>query len=222
MAGVRQEEDGMEMRVNSALIRAERERRAWSQQHLADATGLGLRTIQRIEANGSASYESSHAIASCLELDMPVLRVRDDSTPIIRTVARNRKKMISGAIALFATAIAALSMQGAFAEQILLDLGVTKVQNSDTHELATEIQLEGGKPYELTMDGAFKFNISATSTENGQILISVELFDYRDDEFVLLAEPKVLTASGEEATIQLGADDGMQGFFRILVTPQIQ
>lgn len=45
----------MEMKVRSAFIIAERERRAWSQQHLADAAGLALRTIQRIESGGSAT-----------------------------------------------------------------------------------------------------------------------------------------------------------------------
>jgi ribosome-binding protein aMBF1 (putative translation factor) len=51
----------MDMRLDSALIRQEREKRAWSQEHLAGVTGLALRTIQRIESTGSASYESHTA-----------------------------------------------------------------------------------------------------------------------------------------------------------------
>lgn len=58
----------MEMKIDSQLVRTERERRAWSQEHLANAAGLGLRTIQRIEATGVASYESVKAIAAVLEL----------------------------------------------------------------------------------------------------------------------------------------------------------
>ena len=65
----------MEMKINSHLIRAERERRAWSQDHLASAAGLGLRTVQRIEATGVASYESVKAIAAVLDLQPSDLNI---------------------------------------------------------------------------------------------------------------------------------------------------
>lgn len=58
----------MEMQVDGRLIRTERERRAWSQSHLANVAGLGLRTVQRIEATGGASYESASAIASVFSM----------------------------------------------------------------------------------------------------------------------------------------------------------
>lgn len=66
----------MDMKLNSTLIRQERERRAWSQEHLAEATDLALRTIQRIESSGSASYESASAIAAIFGL--PIAKLRDD------------------------------------------------------------------------------------------------------------------------------------------------
>jgi predicted transcriptional regulator len=53
MEGVR-----MDVRVDSNLIRSERENRGWSQGHLASVAGLSLRTIQTIEKTGSASFES--------------------------------------------------------------------------------------------------------------------------------------------------------------------
>ena len=39
----------MDVQVDPNLIRSEREKRAWSQEHLAAAAGIGARTIQRIE-----------------------------------------------------------------------------------------------------------------------------------------------------------------------------
>lgn len=54
----------MDMRLDSAFIRREREKRAWSQEHLAGASGLALRTVQRIESAGAASYDSAGAIAA--------------------------------------------------------------------------------------------------------------------------------------------------------------
>jgi transcriptional regulator with XRE-family HTH domain len=65
----------MEMQVDSQLIRAEREKRAWSQSHLATVTGLGLRTVQRIEVNGRGSYESAAAIAAAFSMSVADLMV---------------------------------------------------------------------------------------------------------------------------------------------------
>lgn len=68
------------MNVDAQRIRLERERRAWTQAQLAGATGLGLRTVQRIEREGSASFESAQAIAAALELSIADLRVESAPT----------------------------------------------------------------------------------------------------------------------------------------------
>lgn len=52
------------MQIDGNIIKAERIRRAWSQEQLANATGLSLRTIQRIEKTGIASNESVKALAA--------------------------------------------------------------------------------------------------------------------------------------------------------------
>ena len=63
----------MEMKVDLKRIREERLRRAWSQEHLAAITRLGLRTIQRIENSGGASSESIAAIASVMSIPVDQL-----------------------------------------------------------------------------------------------------------------------------------------------------
>jgi len=70
----------MDVQVDSDLIRSERERRAWSQEHLAGAAGIGVRTIQRIEATGVASYESVRAMSAALEIPVKTLR-REGGSP---------------------------------------------------------------------------------------------------------------------------------------------
>lgn len=60
----------MEMKLSSETIKSERQKRAWSQQHLAEVAGLGVRTVQRIEATGLASYESAAAIAAGLQVEV--------------------------------------------------------------------------------------------------------------------------------------------------------
>ena len=59
----------MDMKAKSSVIRKHRTDRLWSQQHLAQASGLGLRTIQRLEARGSGSRETIKALAAVFEVD---------------------------------------------------------------------------------------------------------------------------------------------------------
>jgi transcriptional regulator with XRE-family HTH domain len=57
------------MKVNRSLIQALRKQRSWSQDDLAAAAGLNLRTVQRIERNGDASLQSRRALAAALNID---------------------------------------------------------------------------------------------------------------------------------------------------------
>lgn len=60
----------MKQRVDKYKVRSEREKRGWSQEQLASVSGLGLRTIQRIEATGKSSLESGRALASVFEISL--------------------------------------------------------------------------------------------------------------------------------------------------------
>lgn len=65
------------MRVNSALVRQLRLGKAWSQEHLADCAGVSLRTVQRVEAEGSGSHETVMALASVLGVAPADLRAQE-------------------------------------------------------------------------------------------------------------------------------------------------
>jgi len=58
------------MKINVKMVRKLREEKAWSQEQLAVASGLNLRTIQRIEKSGKASLISKKALALALDLDI--------------------------------------------------------------------------------------------------------------------------------------------------------
>jgi transcriptional regulator with XRE-family HTH domain len=55
------------------LIHKLRLKRGWSQQQLADASGLNVRTIQRIEAGQPASAESLKCLAAVFGVDFATL-----------------------------------------------------------------------------------------------------------------------------------------------------
>ena len=55
------------------LIQKLRLKHGWSQQQLADASGLSVRTIQRIEAGHPASVETLKSLAAVFEVDFSTL-----------------------------------------------------------------------------------------------------------------------------------------------------
>lgn len=55
------------------LVKEEREKRGWTQAHLATVAGVSDRTIQRFERDGTAGKETLMAIASVLDLDVSKL-----------------------------------------------------------------------------------------------------------------------------------------------------
>ncbi|MCB1636960.1 MAG: DUF4177 domain-containing protein, partial [Xanthomonadales bacterium] len=61
------------MKINSALVLQLRHARSWSQEELATAAGLNLRTIQRIENEAAASLQSRKALASVFGIDVKAL-----------------------------------------------------------------------------------------------------------------------------------------------------
>ena len=65
------------MRVNAALVIALRAKKAWSQDELSIASGLNLRTIQRIEKEASASLQSVKALASAFAIGIKDLEYQE-------------------------------------------------------------------------------------------------------------------------------------------------
>jgi len=63
----------MDQSVNSEKIKQLRIARSWSQEKLSQASGLSLRTIQRVENEGVCSLDSRQAIASTFQVDSSVL-----------------------------------------------------------------------------------------------------------------------------------------------------
>lgn len=69
----------MQMIPNSEKIKRWREERMWSQEHLADLAGIGLRTVQRVENGENASHESAMALAAAFNVDVSVISMDPDA-----------------------------------------------------------------------------------------------------------------------------------------------
>jgi len=87
-----------------------RREKGWSQEVLAKATGLSVRTIQRIESNGKASAESTLAIASVFNLSPKVLKATTDEIEVNWSRKMIMKNMI--ALLIISAAIGMLIILG--------------------------------------------------------------------------------------------------------------
>jgi transcriptional regulator with XRE-family HTH domain len=65
------------MKVKVDLVIQKRKAKAWTQDELAIASGLNLRTIQRIEKEATASLQSMKALASAFDLNIRDLEYED-------------------------------------------------------------------------------------------------------------------------------------------------
>lgn len=63
------------------LIQKLRLQRGWSQEQLAEVSGVSVRTIQRLERGQPGSLESMNALAAVFEIDLNRLKEPEMNTP---------------------------------------------------------------------------------------------------------------------------------------------
>jgi len=66
------------MDVNAKKIKSLRTDKGWTQQHLADACAISLRTVQRVERYGNASQDTVLGLASVFEIPQNDLIVPEE------------------------------------------------------------------------------------------------------------------------------------------------
>jgi transcriptional regulator with XRE-family HTH domain len=195
----------MEMKVDSSYIKRERQRRAWSQEHLAEVTGLGLRTIQRIEKTGAASYESARSLAAIFGIDVAELR-SEPARPLRRRLAL-RSRPLLGALAAVLTSGALLYATQSFADQVLMDVSVALENAAETKEWKTQMVVDDGTLVPDVNDlrlQDLRFSIVPRVQEGGKILLEIGVFERHGNEEIVLSRPRLVALDGEEAAIVVG------------------
>ncbi|NKB32544.1 MAG: helix-turn-helix domain-containing protein [Pseudomonadales bacterium] len=214
----------MDMKVNSKLIRIEREKRAWSQQHLANVSGLGIRTIQRIETSGTASNESVKALASVFEMEISQLQASNPKLSIFDFFTSTRIRIATILLALVGL-IALATIRPSLAESILLDYTIS-IDDQDAVEnippavrMGNELLPEGSTATIIIED--FRLEVTPEIQADGeQVLLAVKVFKIEEGEFSLRGQPKVMTLNSELATIRSNSNSGDQ--LSVYLTPTIQ
>ncbi|MDH5629291.1 MAG: helix-turn-helix domain-containing protein [Gammaproteobacteria bacterium] len=180
----------MDIKLNSTKIKDLRNQHAWTQNQLADVSGLSLRTIQRIESNGSSSIESAKSLAAVFEI-----KVED---------IKNHKYNLFKQKAMIASTFMLLILSGLFllpanVQPIMVDL----VLLSENKELAN-VQLlnEENKSSEMIVTNEIKIEVKSEITHDKKIKISTWLYNISKGRHTLLATPTVITEHQQTAEIR--------------------
>jgi transcriptional regulator with XRE-family HTH domain len=84
-------------------VKEMRERKAWSQGHLADAAGLNIRTVQRIEAGEPCSYETMLSLAAALGVE--VSQLEPENRQGDRNASFSKMRAVVAAVAMLPAAL---------------------------------------------------------------------------------------------------------------------
>jgi transcriptional regulator with XRE-family HTH domain len=159
----------VEMNINGERIKTLRSKKAWSQEQLATAAGLSLRTVQRIEKNGVASNESAKALAAVFDTHIEALAERTISAPRAHRFPVQASLgfvggSLLGLLLFFAGTASAVDYT---VQSFLNSKAVESRQVSDT----AVVPLVDG----LSQERA-RVRITASETENAQVRFNVQIY----------------------------------------------
>ncbi len=97
------------MDVNAKKIKTLRTQKGWTQQHLADACAISLRTVQRVERYGNASQETVSSLAAVFEISQLDIVVPEEPIELLTSPEQSQNKQLFIA-ALFGAIFGALIM----------------------------------------------------------------------------------------------------------------
>lgn len=190
----------MDMKIDSALIRSERRKRGWSQEHLAALAGLGVRTIQRLESSGVASSESAKSLAAVFEIPFTMLLVGQ------RAPRDTRMRMAAVVAAIAAVLLSSVFLvsranAGAVAFVVVIDSEMSGRSHMD-------LEAVDGQPMDIRFAKELRLLLTPRILKDDSILVSAELYGWDGSEFKLGSTPKVLVRRESETRLQLYLPNG--------------
>ena len=95
-----------ELMINSTVVKELRKKSGWSQEQLANASGLSLRTIQRVESESKASMETKVCLAATFQISLESLNV--NTAKQVADTKPNRAILVLLTCSVFISAISLL------------------------------------------------------------------------------------------------------------------
>ena len=207
----------MDMQLDSSRIRMEREGRAWSQEHLAEVAGLSLRTIQRVETSGSASFETAKSLAAVLELEVAALRAPAEASQ--QATPEHRREVWGlrylGVAASLLIALGVFFMRDAVAGEVMLVVALElNNEKLGQHQLVAN----EGKSAEIRLEGQVRLLVNPMVTSDGSILLSMTVEEPSGSRWKEVGEPRIMVANGNQGEVKVTSDKG--NVYRIQIRPR--
>lgn len=196
----------MDMNIDQEKVKTLRIRRAWSQDQLAAASGLSLRTIQRIEKTGIAANESVQALAAVLDTTVEALRVvlPKPKARWMRLPLRVGSGFMAGAAAgvLLTSGGSAAAID--FTVRTFLDRQLIAEQNEAQADLrGVTVSLVDTQSRERA-----RVRIRASKLDDGTVLFDLVLYSCDSNGCKQVGSPAVQTRFGVPAKVEWSDDDG--------------
>lgn len=178
----------MDMQIKHKLIKQWRLAKAWSQSDLAAASGLSLRTIQRLEqGGGSASMETTKALAAVFDTSI---------NQLVTSKAQRFKLWLAPTLTV--AVLAGLLVIPAAADPVML---AVKLQNNeetlaDVHLLNKENLIS-----EMMVGDDLKLTFSASMADDNAVKITVGIYESKDNELMLIGQPEIITQNRKPGEI---------------------
>jgi transcriptional regulator with XRE-family HTH domain len=200
----------MDLKIDSEFIKAERQSRGWSQEQLAAAAGLGVRTIQRVESRSAASAESAKCLAAAL------------GVPLSRLLVEKPKALWpQGRLWAAAAAICAAAGSSMFlmSRANATDIGMAvNLGTATTNESRMNLEVSDGGETEIKLERNIRLILRPTIQKDGTIFLATEIYGWDGDGFRLVGKPALRMRQGEETRLKLSLLDGRSA--RISIVPK--
>jgi transcriptional regulator with XRE-family HTH domain len=207
----------MDMQIDASKVRAERERRAWSQEQLAEVAGLSLRTVQRVETSGSASFETAKAMAAVLELEVAALRAPAEASQ--QATPEHRREVWGlrylGVAASLLIALGVFFMRDAVAGEVML---VVALELNNEKLGQHQLMANEGKSAEIRLEGQVRLLVNPMVTSDGSILLSMTVQEPSGSRWVEVGDPRIMVANGNQGEVKVTSDKG--NVYRIQIRPR--
>ena len=200
----------MDLEIDSLLIKAERQSRGWSQEQLAAAAGLSVRTIQRMESGSVASSESAKCLAAVFEVPFSRLVIEKP-----RGLWSRRRLWVAAAAVCAAVGSSLFLMSRANAT----DIGMAvKLGTATTDEARMNLEVKDGGQTEIKLEKNIRLLLKPTIQKDGSVFLATEVYGWDGNGFRLAGKPALLMRQGEETRLKLPLVDGRS--VRISIVPK--
>ncbi|HXS52578.1 MAG TPA: helix-turn-helix transcriptional regulator [Usitatibacter sp.] len=200
----------MDLMIDSELIKAERQSRGWSQEQLAAAAGLGVRTIQRMESGSMASSESAKCLAAVFGVPFTRLVIQKP-----KAFWRRRRLWAAAAAACAAAGSSVFLMSRANATDIGMAI---KLGTATTDESRMNVEVNDGGQTEIKLERNIRLLLRPTLQKDGTIFLATEIYVWDGTGFNLVGKPTLRMRQDEETRLKLGLLNGRSA--RISIVPK--